>query len=297
MSAINAFAIVAMLLCGVACAYFYRIQRRGRDVGSVRKAIDGAENLLKLIKLIQQHRGASAAFLSGDASFRLKMDALQAAVQSLTPKLQELARAESTFLRPVFSVHDMGVLLHRWKELLERLDSSSVDQSITAHSQLISKVLEWLAGLGEARVEIPMGERLPVDLARNFAHRLPALAECLGQSRALGSAVTARGECNSVSRVRLMFLVARAKTLLDQAASQSKDPSAAVTVMAVEQFLATIRTGILEKNTVGMDAGSYFAQATSAIDAVFAWIDACKQRMTATLETEESLVVKTDRSP
>jgi hypothetical protein len=284
MSPSSLFVILTVLLCVAVGTYFYRMQRRGNDPESVRRALDGAEGLLRLIKLLQQHRGASAAFLSGDISFRTKMDELQSAIQALTPKLNELARFEASFLRPYFSVHDMGVLLHRWKELLQQIESSSVEQSITAHSQLIAKVLEWLADMGEARVEIPMSTRLPADLARNFSHRLPALAECLGQARALGSSVAARGECNSSSRMRLMFLVARAQTLLNQAAVQPQGQVAGTAVMSAEKLLAEIRTGILERNTIGMDATAYFALATTAIDTVFVWADDCNRQMIEAVE-------------
>ena len=75
-------------------------------------------------------------------------------------------------------------------------------------------------------------------LARIYLSRLPVLTECLGQARALGASVAARGACSAVARVRLMFLIARAEVVLGQAVTvcagmpEGERASAAVVEMA-----------------------------------------------------------------
>ena len=111
---------------------------------------------------------------------------------------------------------------------------------------------------------------------RNYASRLPALTECLGQARALGTSVAARHGCSAVARVHLMFLVARAEALLNQAnevgARGAKAEKAAI---AVQQMARVIRTRMLLSSGISIAAQEYFDISTAAVDSVFAWIGEC----------------------
>jgi hypothetical protein len=153
----------------------------------------------------------------------------------------------------------------------------SVEKSIAEHSLLIATALDWLDAFGEARVALSFSGRLPVGLVKNYAHRLPALTECLGQARAIGSSVAAKGKCSAVARVRLMFLVSRAESLLDQACGVSEGPAndADKARVAVKSLAQLIRERMLSGDQVDVTADTYFTQATRAIEDVFAWIRDC----------------------
>ncbi len=170
--------------------------RQNRRPASLHDTLGSCRCLLQLLTNMQQHRGMSTAWLSGDASFLLTMRERQATINALLPEVLHQARRESEdaihrvlpLTMPVF-FNSVGVTS------VDSLASKTPEESVAEHSYLIATVLEWLAALGEARIEILIAEE-QIGVARNYAHRLPVLAECLGQARAIGSAVATRGACS-----------------------------------------------------------------------------------------------------
>ena len=139
---------------------------------------------------------------------------------------------------------------------------------------MIALVLNWLAALGEARLEPLTGDGEQIGRVGNYARRLPTLAECLGQARAIGSSVAARRACSPVARVRLMFLIGRAEALLEQA-MQANDGGRVTQLAraAIRDLTHTVRTCMLLSDGVSVSPENYFAVATKAIDSVVAWIE------------------------
>ena len=281
---------LTLLLLIIALLTFLLRRRRGADGDalSARTALHTCEQLLLLVGHLQQHRGMSSAWLAGDKSFGARLTSKQQDIDRLFHPLHEAALLECDQAMPCLTVNELTVLRFKWRSLVDSLPSLSVDRSISEHSQLIAIVLDWLDALGEARVGLTMGRQLPFDLVKNYVHRLPALTECLGQARALGSSVAAKGKCPAVARVRLMFLVARAEALLDQAcASGGTGRYSDESRRTVQALAELIRHRILAPEGVaGVTADSYFAQATSAIDGVFAWIRDCGQSLEQSLQGE-----------
>jgi hypothetical protein len=229
--------------------------------------------LFNLAIHLQQHRGMSSAWLSGDASFLARLKEKQALINTLLPDLQRDARREGSNHSPCFTSNDFSLLVFRWRSLVETLADKQPEQSIAEHSHLIALLLNWLAALGEARIE-PLVGGAQLGLVCNYAHRLPTLAECLGQARAIGSSVAARHACSPVARVRLMFLIGRAEALLEQA-TQAND-GGRITLQAraaIRDLTHTVRTNMLLSDGVAVSPDNYFAVATRAIDSVVAWIE------------------------
>lgn len=265
----------AILVLIAIAAWLLRRRSRlhGSHAGSAQIAIEMCKIMLSLMSHIQQHRGMSTAWLAGDKSFERRMSAKRAEIEPLMAQLQRAAEQENKHNYPCFTPNDITLWRHRWGILVNELSGYPVERSIASHSNLIATLLNWLDAIGEARVELPMGTLLPTGAVRNFAHRLPHLTECLGQARATGSGVAAKGTCPAVARVRLMFLVSRAESLIDQACAVDKQGEAAA--LKVKTLVQMIRTQILGGPQISVSAETYFAEATSAIDAVFNWGREC----------------------
>lgn len=272
------FSIFSLLaLCGG--VFFWSRQRReARGSGEVRQALDACELLLSLIKSMQLHRGMSSAWLAGDASFAPRMAQRQQEIGQRLAALLAVADRESAMPRPCLTRNDVTLFRHRWIELIESVPRLSTEQNIARHSQLIAIVVDWLAALGEARVQLACPD-LTAGEVRNYADRLPALTECMGQARALGSAAAAKGVCPPVARVRLMFLAARLETLLAHAVGATESGQGKNAEMAVERLLVMIHGPLLGETRVGVTAATYFDTATAAIEAVYAWIEECGKRL------------------
>jgi hypothetical protein len=272
--------IYAMLaLAGVIGAVSAMLQRRRRWVEAGRSltaTLAACRSLLALVGHFQQHRGMSSALLSGDRVFATRLEAKAREIDGLIPLLRDVAGAESERVHPCLTPNALALFQFNWGQLRDKLDGLSVEQSIAQHSLLIDQLLQWLAALGESRVELLLADNSARGRVRNYASRLPALTECLGQARALGTSVAARHGCSAVARVRLMFLVARAEALLSQASEVGpRSPRADQAALAVHEMARVIRTRMLLSSGINVAAEEYFAIATTAIDSVFAWIGEC----------------------
>lgn len=234
--------------------------------------------LVSLINHLQQHRGMSSAWLSGDLSFQVRREEKARQIQEMFTALGDLARAEGMQVCPCLTPNDWALFRHQWRELVDKLPTLAVEQSIARHSHLISKLLEWLAAIGEARIEPLAVDQTMIGSARNFTHRLPLLTECLGQARAIGSSVAAQKSCPPVARVRLLFLISRAESLLEQAVAAHDVGSETLRAQqAIRQMISTVRTRMLFSSGVVVTSSEYFSLATDAIDRVFTWVHACEE--------------------
>lgn len=257
------------------------VRRRGHTQGdhaaTAQTAIAACNVLLELAAHIQQHRGMSTAWLAGDQSFERRLSGKRSEIEPLVMKLQQVALEENTRSYPCFTPNDVTLWRHRWSLLVNELGTYTVEKSIATHSNLVAMLLNWLDAIGEARIALPMGDLLTEGAVRNFSHRLPQLTETLGQARATGSGVAAQGKCPAVARVRLMFLVSRAESLIEQACAVDRQGEAAA--QKVKSLALTIRTHMLSSQEVGVSAEEYFSEATRAIDVVFAWVRECGHRL------------------
>lgn len=269
--------LVSFFLASTAGFAWRRRQRRLLQSGSdLTLTLHACRLLVTLIGHLQQHRGMSSAWLAGDASFEPRLRRKQAEIAALLPALVGAARREGGQHCPCLTGNDLSVFTLRWQSVLDALPRLTPEQSIAQHSQLLGRVLEWLAALGEARLELPAMDRKAVGAARNFAHRLPLLTECLGQARAIGSSVAARRACAPVARVRLLFLIGRAEALLEQAvAAHDGGGATRQSQLAIQHMANTVRTRMLLSSGVVVSSADYFALATQAIDRVFEWIAVC----------------------
>ncbi|MDQ8022654.1 MAG: nitrate- and nitrite sensing domain-containing protein [Moraxellaceae bacterium] len=267
-----------------AALYWWRRKQHVAMQSRVGMARQDCEQLLELVKLLQQHRGMSSARLGGDTSFEGPLRERRRDIDTALAGLARTVKAEADMPRPCITHNELVLFRHRWGELIEKLPTQSIEQSIALHTQLVGRALDWLAALGEARIELPSQDRLPAALVRNYTNHLPALAECLGQIRAIGAAAAAQKHCSPVARVRLMFLVTRATTLIGQASGGTTESVTVLARQAVDSLLGAVRRDILTGSEVKISAESYFATATAAIDAVYAWARHCGQHIGELLE-------------
>lgn len=274
---LSALVILAVLGATTCILLWQRRSTRTQRVQTALRALDGCAVMLQLVRALQQHRGMSVAWLAGDAAFGAQMAARRQDIDRSIVALEDTARAEDEMPRACVTHNDLMLFRFQWCELVDLIEQgkAGAEQSITRHGLLVSRALEWLAGLGEARVELGAAGCVDAGRVRNHIGSLPALAEYLGQARAIGTGVAARGQCAPVARVRLMYLASRIESLLRQALAASDDSQTAIDAdRSVGAMMSTLRRHLLG-GASGLSAEAWFAGATRAIDGVYAWIDEC----------------------
>jgi len=284
------FVFVLLLLSTLAAAWRWRLEqsrnKKGLDSAT---ALKTCELLLQLVREMQQHRGLSSAWLSGESSFLPRLQEKQSEIANLLPKIKRDARREGNRERAGLTANQFSLFAFRWQCLLDELPELGPEQNIARHNQSISRVLEWLTAMGEMYLEprvlaLSGQDGQLIGVARNFAQRLPQLSECLGQARAIGSTVAAKKMCPPVSRVRLMFLIGRAESLIEQAAmAEPGGEGVAACRESIALLAHTVRTRLLLSTGVLVSASEYFDLSTRAIEDVFAWGSLCGRELEVAL--------------
>lgn len=266
-------------IAGVVLLAFWHLQRAGRFTkpADIEQAITDGETLLMTIRLLQQHRGMSSALLAGDRQFMAQIREKQQEIAQGLPELLQLAEREANRTRPCLTPNEARLFRHHWQALAQDLGDLTVEESFSRHTALVQTLLDWLDAVGDARIRIPASGMIAPGLAQDFTHRLPTIAESLGQARALGTGVAARSSCSAVERVRLIFLLHRAESLLGQ--TQSSSAESAHARREVAELGRMVREQLLARSGVTVAAPAYFKQASQAIDAIYDWARHCRDAM------------------
>jgi methyl-accepting chemotaxis protein len=237
-----------------------------------------------LIQHIPQHRGMSGGFLNGDETFRQKMLDKQRDIDTMFAKLAEL---DGELGKTLETGNRVSQLHSQWEKLKGSVFSITPKQSFTAHTELIANVI----GLGE---QVADSSGLILDPALDSYYmmdlvviQMPILTEGMGQSRALGAGVAAKGEITPDTWAQLAIRMDRIrmaekalnghlevifkenqglKSVLEQ---KGRDAS-----VAVADFAALINEKLLEAEEITISSSEIFASSTKAINGVFEVYDA-----------------------
>jgi hypothetical protein len=226
----------------------------------------------QLLLDLQQHRGMVNAFLSGDNSFKQKIEQKQAAIG------QDIAALNDFHGQRLMTEKRWEGILNDWQALRSGCLSLPAEESFCRHSELIRAVLYSIGDIAERSqiVGLCASDFALVDILWS---KLPAVAEGLGQARGLGSSVAAKGYCSSVARIKLRFLEEHVRETMGLVNNELSRASLTQTASfeqiwkethaAVYEFLTLLDEKLIGSAHPSIDAGHYFNAGTNALDAVF----------------------------
>ena len=254
---------------------------------------------LKLLQLTQQHRGLSANYLGGNESVkeqRAKRQAdVDAAFAGLATALEPLGMKDLTAAA--------AALASDWKALAGEVAGRSIagPQSFARHSALIAKQLELIENIND-------GAGLSLDPHPDLYHliqgalvHLPRLTETLGQARAQGSLILAKGEAGAEQRSRMAALAdlsrsheAQARRSLGKAIAEREalrtalGAQASAAWAAAATAFALVDKEVIQAESLSMASNEFFGAMTKQIDAQFAFIDDAFKEMDRDLQAQVS---------
>ena len=234
-------------------------------------------NLTKQLLLdLQQHRGMVNAFLSGDKSFKQKIENKQAAIK------QDLVALNTPCSQKLITAKRWEGILGGWERLSAECLALPVEDSFQRHCKIIRTVLYSIGDIAE-RSQINGVFAADFALVDTLWGKIPAIAEGLGQTRAVGSSVAAKGNCTSVARIKLRFLEEHVRETMAQASDNlahiQLDQATLVTQTwqgaqaAVREFLVLLEEELINAEAPAIDAEHFFNAGTKALDAVFLTFD------------------------
>ena len=254
---------------------------------------------LKLIQLVQQHRGLSAMVLGGAVSSEDKR----------AGGAREVDQAVAAVAADVRATADPDIVrtwdsaLAQWHHLRSAVGARSLSapQSFEAHTALIGTLLRFSELVGD-----DYGLSLDPDmdtyqLTQAMYYQLPYLTEEMGRLRGKGAGLLAKHEASPEERLAVTSIAARVSDRLAQTANAfhkaaQRNPDIARTLAplmtevetSAAKLTALANAQIVTPEQLTFAAPEYFNAATTAIDAEFALNLRAGEALRAILDTKVS---------
>jgi len=255
-------------------------QMAEREVAGVAPATE----LLQWVRLTQQHRGLSAAWLAGDASQAPHRESRQAqADEAALRLLNALAAFDSTGLP-----QRAGELRKQAQALAQAVARRELDgsQSLRRHAELIDQQLRLLQELAQASGLALDRQPALQNLQAGVLAQLPRLTEQLGQLRARGTRALSAASIPVEEQARLESQLEQAQQLLAQGrrafelALQARPHELAPLAIPLQDAhqaalaaLALTEAQLVRTQEPRLAPTEFFARQTQYIDRQFALMD------------------------
>ncbi len=283
--------LVALVMAGVPAAVVLNDTLSSwQNLKQERLGLAPAKSVLALVSLLQEHRGMSAAFLSGDA----------ATLPKLTGKAEQVNQALVSARDAVKVLHDEGLdkglseTAQEWATLSQDVAGGelTVPISVKRHTDLVERTMLQLEDVAAIS-----GMALDADTESYFLimtsiRDVPRLAEKLGLARAKGAAMLFKRESTIEARMTLSSLLAAASVNAEDIhrnMARAKDAgggSVAYEKTALEAAEAGVQTGMSlvsslssAGNLPDLSASDYFKAMTDVIVSQFALNEANLRRL------------------
>ena len=256
------------------------LRQLGQDVQALQaqaRGMPALRSLSQTVRLVQTHRGLSAAMLGGNEQLAARRpgvrDALNQAFDAAAAQVATAAPAHAG---------DLDRLRQDWQALRQSVDDRSLQpaQSMARHTALVARLLQLSETLLHASGLSTSPHRDTQALIQATLQQLPMLGEQLGQMRAIGAGALTRGELPREVRGQLRAQHARADELrtgaLDSLAralehngafAAALDAPLATMKARSGEALQRVATALLDVAELGQDATAYFDTLTAGIDA------------------------------
>lgn len=258
-----------------------------------------AQQLLHVMQFWQQHRGASAIALSGDASVQSRRQGIATQADAALQALQ--ADLKATGLAPSGLVSDIAALQADWQQLRDAVAAGQVSagQSFQRHSELVARLF-----LAHDTLLDTFGLSLDPDpdthaLLQASLVVVPLLTEDLGRARARGAAMLTQRQASQDARLELMGLLQGAETLRQRAergfakavaanpalGGQLSDKASRADLHAREAIARAGQQTVLAAS-LQAPAQQYFDELTAVIDVQFDLMESAVAQVAAVLQTQ-----------
>ncbi|MEJ2362416.1 MAG: hypothetical protein P8Z75_13530 [Gammaproteobacteria bacterium] len=256
------------------------------------RSITVIRQLLSLITVVQQHRGANLALLEGDDTFSGKVSALQNEINNRFTTLQLLNRELST---PIPDP-EIATLLQEWRTLRDWAGGSALE-NFNLHSNFIEQLMKLMwqvtektdsfqlaAAQAPANNDItssPAGGSFADDtlLVQFILLETPEFMELLARLRGLATHACVMGACDPEHGTWLDYLLKQLNLKKERFRVLSKslqkyslrDVPALIDLqiqdVRIVQLIQLVENKILRQDTIELDSHHIFSMATNIINA------------------------------
>ena len=218
------------------------------------QGIEYIKLLRSLLTFVQQHRGLTTGFINGNVGAKPEIENIALKIKRVMIELDQAGY----WIRGNVK---WSSLVDHWTRLGLSYLQGDADNNFKQHNILIANLLYLIDDVADAHhLSKITGDAMDTDW-----RYLLSIAEYIGQARALGTGVAAKGECSSVLRIQLNHLRNKIASSVD---SSWPDKSR----VEIQQLLRCIETElIIERPSI--QAVDYFTLASRCIEHVLDQFD------------------------
>ncbi len=236
------------------------------------------------VEHIQQHRGMTAAYLGGSTEFR---DRILQKRKIIDKKLAELKTLDNKFGSQFGTAGTINKLMQQWDSIKATTMKMNTAGAIKMHSVMIASMLNLMGQIAD-RSKISMSPEIDSKyISDAIVTQLPQVLENMGQARAVGSGVAAKGRFpGQKTYVKLAVLshnitnlsknlskgleiaFDKNNTLAKELGAQVKDNH-----RAINEIQTLLNKKLLNTDTISIDSKTVFNTATQAISGSYKLYD------------------------
>lgn len=242
------FAALLSILLGV-------IRRKRSEELLFKTGIEYLKHLRLLLTYIQQHRGLTNSYLSGNQAVLSdvqRLDVMIAQVLDDVEKIDAWIKANSKWE----SIRD------HWLRIALNYQKQDAEGNLKQHNNLIANLLYLIDDLAYAH---HLGKLGIIEATDTDWRNLLFIAEYIGQARALGMGAVSKGFCSSVLRIQLNHLRVKIGANINPTWGEFVQRD-------FKKLLEVIETQVIVE-TPSISPAEYFGLATTCIEHVLTEFD------------------------
>ncbi|MCF2948315.1 nitrate- and nitrite sensing domain-containing protein [Paraglaciecola aquimarina] len=236
-------------------------------------AVEQVFKVKKIIAMTQKHRGMCASFLQGKTETQSELTQI---VQTIHPIIEQLNTQK------LIKQQDRWVgYQDHWGRLSKQATKLTLEESFQQHTNLITNLLYLFEDIAEQQ-NISSTFFADANSSKTLWQTLPFAAEFIGQSRAIGVAIAAKGTSTQVDKVKLGYLETKINQLSQTVFKHFADKRFShpehnqilkIAQESCQYFLALLHTELLEVNKVTIAPETYFEAASKAMNGINRLLD------------------------
>ncbi len=213
------------------------------------------KRLRTLLTYIQQHRGLTNSYLSGNLAVEAEIERIEALIKK---EMEDLHAVDGW----INNNSKWDSIVDHWLRIGAHYKGVDAEVNLKQHNSLIANLLYLIDDLAYAH---HLGKLGLIDATDANWRNLLFIAEYIGQARALGMGVVSKGFCSSVLRIQLNHLLVKIESNISPLWAESIQQD-------FRSFLKVIEERVIT-DAPSITPAEYFKLATGCIEHVLSEFD------------------------
>jgi len=231
------------------------VKRKKTEEKLFRTGITYLKKLRSLLTYIQQHRGLTNSYLSGNLAVEAEIERIEVLIKK---EIADLHSVEGW----IKENSKWDSIVDHWLRIGAHYKTVDAEVNLKQHNNLIANLLYLIDDLAYAH---HLGKLGLIEATDANWRNLLFIAEYIGQARALGMGVVSKGFCTSVLRIQLNHLLVKIESNISPSWTES-------TQQDFRNFLKVIEEQVIT-DTPSITPAEYFKLATGCIEHVLSEFD------------------------